>query len=136
MDILAERVTDLLEETHREHNKTLKASPEYVDFDSTLSNDPVYIQLKEFEEKFRKFEDLKLDLEQFATHQGLSFNKWESKPATALRESYAQKKKREKFPHANFERDKTLRRVQSDILLSDVTNPEELIQSLVEKLKN
>jgi len=53
--------------------------------------------------------------------------------ASEFIQKYIAKQKEEKFASQIFDREKMLRRVQTDMLLSDTGNTEELIRSLVAK---
>lgn len=146
MEVLAERVTDLLEEQHKIENAALKASTEYIDFDRIYTDNDVE-KLKEYTNAYRLAKDAAAEMEETAT----KYRKLAAKVGTDLKiidesnyyfpepkvvlEKLLREKKDAKYKGAQFNRDKTLRRVQADILLSDVQNPEELVRSLVEKLK-
>lgn len=148
MNILAERVTDLLEEQHRESNKKVLESEEYKNFKEVYI-DEISSTLRSLDNNLVELEDkqdeIKEQIEQikkraFTMYKSLGFHTttWQSRmePEEVL-EAYLEKRKNEKYPGAEFNRDKTLRRAQADILLSnlgDVT-AEELVNQLVNKLK-
>lgn len=146
MTVLSERVTDLLEEAHKKQYKGVKESAAYQNFekeyqDTTAEN---LAQLnREYiakQTEIAKLEQEKENLKVASTSAAVSagyLKNWSNQtvnPTEAL-EWYLRKKKNEVYPDVYFNRDKTLRRVQADILLSDVDNPEELVRSLVEKMK-
>lgn len=148
MNILAERVTDLLEEANKVANKEILESEEYIHF-KDLYSDEVVTTLQEFDTTLNSLEatqeqikdqidDIKKKAFAINKFYNLGHNSWTSKlePNTVL-EGYLEKRKLEKYPGVEFNRDKTLRRAQADILLSnlgDVT-AEELVNQLVNKLK-
>lgn len=140
MDVLAERVTDVLEQEHIKNTEKLRNSEEYTKFTETYKDDVVKA-LTDLLEKAKEVERLKDILEEETNKirdkvGNFYYNSY--RPEGSLREGitqYLKEKRREQYPEAEFNRDKVLRRVQADILLSDVTNPEELVRSLVEKLK-
>lgn len=140
MDVLAERVTDVLEQEHTKNTEKLRNSEEYTKFTETYKDDIVNA-LTDLLEKAKEAERLKDVLEEETNKirdkvGNFYYNSY--RPESSLKDginSYLEKKRKEKYPEAEFNRDKVLRRVQADILLSDVTNPEELVNSLVEKLK-
>lgn len=153
MDVLAERVTDLLEEANREANKSIIVSPEYVNFETEYSKDPMakdadglVLSLRQdaaaiaaIKKDIAELESKSMSIKQAAAAKGKElgyYSTWTSyaDPEEVLKK-YLKAKKEEKFPNVAFDREKTLRRVQADILLSDVDNPEALVKSLVEKLK-
>lgn len=142
MIVLSERVTDLLEETHKAANRELVASEEYRNFEKTYSDDVVtrlQAYYKEYLELETRKEQLEYQLNNFGQLYDIPLGGIRYGGASSIRRQmdyYIERKKEEAFPTARFDRDKTLRRVQADILLSDVDNPDELVKSLVEKLKD
>lgn len=146
MEVLAARVTDLLQEAHDEQVKEVVESKEYLKFEETFEDEHA-TKLRNLAKNF-KIADKAMDDARDSMNMiraeaktiqekivGYTLPTWSSTdPETALK-SYLETKKNETFKGTKFDRDKTLRRVEADILLSDVANPEELVKSLVEKLK-
>lgn len=146
MNILAERVTDLLEEANRQKVIELSKSKEYTDFEVTYVDDVVkelrgldmtYANLKrEIEALEARKESIKEKVrEYFKKRTGNELARWNSRTPIEELKDYLADKKAEVYPDSSFNRDKTLRKVQADILLSDVDNPEELVTALVNKFK-
>lgn len=145
MDVLAERVTDLLEEAHKANTEGVINSDAYKNFETTYSDSTAIdlrkkvAELKELEPKLENLQAQQSRIRREANTIGRELHMvgmWENyTDPSSLLERYLEKKKGEVFPDAAFNREKTLRRVSADILLSDVENPEQLVKSLVEKLK-
>ena len=140
LDALAGRVTDLLEEAHNEQVKHVVESKEYKTFLDTYTDNNI-ATLKQLHDEFS---DLENEREKLITKIHVSTNNILGYGINATYgkqrildgiQRYKEDRKKEKYPNTTFERDKILRKVEADILLSDITNPEELIKSLVEKLK-
>lgn len=140
LDALAGRVTDLLEEAHNEQVKHVVESKEYKTFLDTYTDHNI-TTLRQLHDEFS---DLENEREKLITKIHVSTNNILGYGINATYgkqrildgiQRYKEDRKREKYPNTTFERDKILRKVEADILLSDITNPEELIKSLVEKLK-
>lgn len=145
MNILAERVTDLLEEAGKESRAQILESDEYRNFEKTYSDETLK-DLKILAEQEKKFIDQKEAAEQelervrratkdCLTQAGKQVETYRTYYPGREVTNYLENKKNEKFSASMFNRDKILRKVQADILLSDVDNPEELVRSLVDKLK-
>lgn len=146
MEVLAARVTDLLQEAHDEQVKEVVESPEYINFEKTYSDDivdhlrPIIKEMGKVEEEISTLRN-KLGLLREEGNQieekilGYTLPGWRSSNPENTLSNYLAKQKNEVFKGTKFDREKTLRRVEADILLSDVANPEELVKSLVEKLK-
>lgn len=141
LDVLAARVVDLLEEQHKIEADKIRESEEYKNFDKVytdeyteelakIESDVQYFALlkRQVTDRIQKLRDK--DVECLP-----SFNTWTLEQNTELVSNYLTNKKRKVFETSYFNREKTLRRVEADIILGDVSNPEELIKSLVEKLK-
>ena len=139
LDVLAARVVDLLEEAHKVDADKVKESDEYKNFEQYYTDEytPILSEISENAAYVKKIlEPLKIQLYQIKERlPDLYFNIYAPQENTNLLEQYLNRKKREKFQASYFDREKTLRRVEADIILSDVANPEELVNSLVEKLK-
>lgn len=149
MDVLSERVTDLLEEAYKASSNNVTTTPEYINFDSTFEDDitkKLRTKAAQYTEAQAKVEynqnltaNLRKDAAEIAKQVGQipkdASSGWYSLYPNDVLRRYIQEQKEKQFPNAEFNREKTLRRVQADILLSDVENPEQLVKSLVEKLK-
>lgn len=146
MNILAERVTDLLQEGHEAKYKEIKESPEYAKFEQLYDSS----ELKEMRAAVDSYKSLKsqqavLEGKMSVIRDGINKRYREENPTTTNHwttidpdnylKVYLDKIKREQYPEVEFNREKTLRRVQADILLSDHGSADELVKSLVEKLK-
>ena len=146
MEVLSERVTDLLEEQHKIDNKAIKESAEYINFEITYADENID-KLKSIlnaynlaKSKSEEYDEEAKRHKKSATKIGVELriaeeNSYYIPEPKLLLEKALKTKKEQKYAGTTFNRDKTLRRVQADILLSDVQNPEELVRSLVEKLK-
>lgn len=148
MDVLAERVTDLLEEANIAKRKEIEQTKEYLEYEARLMNKPdsLYnqlirkvVEIQEVETKLEVLkEQTKAFIEQHKEEFGTPyFTSWRnaSESLKDIAKNYLVKSKEKAYPETGFDRDKTLRKVQADILLSDVANPDELVRSIVEKLK-
>lgn len=145
MTVLSERVTDLLEEAAQAKNQSILESDEYRHFTKTYT-DPYVEALKPLAERYnsaeKKIEQLRAEKDMIeaqakklkSEHLKVDEPHWRTVYPNSELEKYLQNKKEEKFSEILFDRAKTLRRVQADILLSDVENPDELVKSLVSKL--
>jgi len=142
MDILAERVVDLIEESGKEERNRVLKSKEYIEWENDFKDanlDLIKVSLNkitdidnEIDKLNSKRRDHQECIKRIADEAKLSYNYYD------LREvpnKYIKKKKQEAFNVSMFNRDKMLRKVKADILLSDVDNPDELVKSLVNKLK-
>ena len=136
LDVLAARVVDLLEEQHKIESDKIKETDEYKRFKMQYTDDTTEL-LTSIQVKARRLKSLKeeIDTEIKKLSSDVYVNRWAPENNTEVLEDYLEKRRNEAFPTARFDRDKTLRRVEADIILSDVSNPEELIKSLVTKLK-
>lgn len=146
MNILAERVTDLLEEANRQKVIELSKSKEYTDFEANYTDETVK-NLKDLSIEYAKInkdiETLNRQKEYihdtirtcYYNRTGSEFARWAVRPPETELKEYLADKKAEVYPDVSFNRDKTLRKIQADILLSDVDNPEELVGALVNKFK-
>lgn len=146
MEVLAARVTDLLQEAHDAKVKEIVESPEYINFEKEYKDetaDELRVLSDLIEEADKKIEAYQRDISKAKNEAklikekilGYELSTWATGDPAATLKSYLKDKKNAQYPNTNFDRDKTLRRVEADILLSDVANPEELVRSLVEKLK-
>lgn len=142
MEVLSERVTDLLQEAHENQFGVIEKTPEYINFEKTYTDENLELlrPLKERAELIAEMESkLEFDVTKFLDSHTDTFysSAWGSAASKVEKawKGYLQKAKDATFEIKRFDRDKTLRRVQADILLSDVSNPDELVKSLVEKLK-
>lgn len=140
LDALAGRVTDLLEEAHNEQVKHVVESKEYKTFLDTYTDYNI-ATLKQLHDEFSDLDNEReklINKIHVSTNNILGYGINASYGKQRILDGiqrYKEDRKREKYPNTTFERDKILRKVEADILLSDITNPEELIKSLVEKLK-
>lgn len=138
MNILAERVTDLLEEANEAKMKSTKESAEYVNFDTEYSDEIADVLRKnkiDCDLKKAQKKQIEEDLERIdAESQALVPNTYRYADTGRVLSDYLTRQKDIKYPGMNFNRDKILRKVQADILLSDIDNPEQLVQELVTKL--
>lgn len=136
LDVLAARVVDLLEEQHKIESDKIKETDEYKKFKMQYTDDSTEL-LTSIQVKALRIKSLKqeLDADIKKLSNDVFVNKWAPENNTEVLEDYLERRRNEAFPTARFDRDKTLRRVEADIILSDVSNPEELIKSLVTKLK-
>lgn len=148
MEVLAERVTDLLEEANNAKRKEIEQTPEYLEYEIKLMSEPFSLynllmkKTMDLQETERKLDLLKEQAKEFVEihREELSmpyFTSWRnaSEVLTDVAKNYLKNSKEKEFPVTSFNREKTLRKVQADILLSDVANPDELVKSIVEKLK-
>lgn len=145
LDALAARVTDLLQEAHDEQVKEVVESSKYINFENTYADeyvDKLRPLVKEITEAEQKVIILRNRIN-FIREEGKSIEEkilgytlptWNTPEPKNTLNNYLQNRKNELFKGTKFDRDKTLRRVEADILLSDVANPEELVKSLVAKL--
>jgi hypothetical protein len=136
LDVLAARVVDLLEEQYKIESDKIKETDEYKRFKMQYTDDTTEL-LTSIQVKARRLKSLKeeIDTEIKKLSSDVYVNRWALENNTEVVEDYLEKRRDEAFPTARFDRDKTLRRVEADIILGDVSNPEELIKSLVTKLK-
>lgn len=146
LDALAARVTDLLQEAHDAKVKEVVQSPEYLNFekeytDEFVSKLRVLVQdINTYELEIEVLKNKIAEAKNNVGHiykeiHGSEYSRWGNPEAETTLNGYLNIKKTQIFKETIFDRDKTLRRVEADILLSDVANPEELVRSLVEKLK-
>lgn len=142
MDILAERVVDLIEEAGKlERDKIIK-SKEYIEWENNFKDPNLDFikanldKIAEYNKQINKLTGLNRDakdaITRIADEAKLNYNYYNLEEVPSR---FIAKKKAEAFGSTIFERDKMLRKVKADILLSDVDNPDELVKSLVEKLK-
>lgn len=137
MEVLSERVTDLLQENHEKEIQTVTNSEEFRNFETEYS-DKVVEKLNRIQSTLEAIKKEKQALAQEVdtiARDNDIWHRWQSNDPEILRSKYIDKKKEEKFGNTHFDREKILRKVQADILLSDIENPEELVASLVDKLK-
>ena len=143
MEVLAERVVDILEEQHKANNAAAQTSQEYIEFESTFS-DPLVEKFKEdakivahstqlVEEYNRQIRGIETETYEMLPQDARVSNYWSKRisPEEALA-SYLRYKKEEKFGKS-FDRDKILRRVSADILLAEAGSADELVKNIVEK---
>lgn len=148
MDVLSERVTDLLEAAHVEKHKALVNSDEYKNFSVNYKDEIVERlevlgqQIYDIEDKIVELDKQKQAIKQEVAkiHQAIHnlstpVQTWNVPSINDIKRNYVSNMKSKRFAEIEFDRDKVLRRVQADILLSDVENPEELVRELVNKLK-
>lgn len=146
MEILAERAADLIEIEYTERNKDIINSEDYLNFDNTYVDDIVMaldtygtdlriIQAKKDELEAKEkvvYEEVKdFLIKNKLGHSGW----WKNDPTDALKK-YLERKKEEVFPGTKFERDKVLRKLKADILLSNLDDTNELVLSIVNSFKN
>jgi hypothetical protein len=146
MTILSERVTDILQEKFEESKKLLEQSSEYVDFENGFTDsyvetlrklDAEYKATKEAERLAKEAKGAILENVRHLRSDICQIKdpNWKTVLPEDELERYLDIKKEAKFGTVVFDREKILRKVQADILLSDVDNPEDLVNTLVEKLK-
>jgi len=144
MQLLAGRVVDLLEEQHKEANADVTRTLEYINFEKTYDddilhqmreNDKILKNLQEIIDKTTAQKDLlRTQIQEVAKEYNIqNTSYWSKMDASEFIQKYIAKQKEEKFASQIFDREKMLRRVQTDMLLSDTGNTEELIRSLVAK---
>lgn len=139
MDVLAERVTDLLQEAHKAKYEQIKNSEEYKNYSDAVVKEvqdlhKEIIKIEEEKEKLAKvISDLRTKQENLLYPEGRKIYYYFDVHKELA--NYIEMKKEEKYPELAFNRNKILRKVQADILLSEISNPEQLVSSLVEKLK-
>jgi len=144
MDILAERVTDLLEEANNEKQRQLKDNPKYKNYLAYIANsDTIY---KEGSRLRHEAEELDTQQQLLAKRLEVYAEKYKDEVGSTpywgstkdkiqkLLDGYVDRKREEEFPVSVFNRDKILRKVKADILLSDVDNNDELVKTLVAKM--
>ena len=139
MDVLAGRVTDLLQEAHKAKYEQIKNSEEYKNYSDAVVKEvqdlhKEIIKIEEEKEKLAKvISDLRTKQENLLYPEGRKIYYYFDVHKELA--NYIEMKKEEKYPELAFNRNKILRKVQADILLSEISNPEQLVSSLVEKLK-
>ena len=143
MEVLAERVVDILEEQHKANNAAEQTSQEYIEFESTFS-DPLVEKFKEdakiveynaqlVEEYNRQIKLVENEAYEMLPQEARVGNHWSKRidPKDALA-SYLKYKKEQRFGKS-FDRDKILRRVSADILLAEAGSADELVKNIVDK---
>lgn len=137
MEILAERVVDILEEQHKEKASKIRSTEEYLNFEQSYYDDNIQ-RIAIFEKNIEDFVKLKKKLIAEADELNKlpiyvnTYNLDQNKDRELIKE-YVQGMKDKTFEVEPFDRYKMLRKIQADILLSDVGNPEELVNSMVNK---
>lgn len=144
MDILAERVTDLLQDRSLAKNIDILNTPEYKNFDETFTDDLLAMilvfdrELKNLEEikdrTVKQIEGIRANMINLMKKKGFEFPTWKSglNPDEA-KSLYLAHMKKKHYEEIEFDYAKTLRKVTADILLADTGNAEELVNSLVSK---
>lgn len=145
MDILADRAADLIEAEYAERAKSITVTPEYINFDKEFTDDTVAklrvlsncvndieAQIQSLElQRNEIYEETKL----FCVNNNLPYNKWYKVNPNDVLEKYLAAKKDEVFPNVTFNRDKVLRKLKADILISNLEDTSELVNSIVETFK-
>lgn len=137
MEILSEAVVNALQEKHEEATKALREGDEYKNFEKSYTDDFI-VKSKKYLEHIKDLTD-ELDKAQEAYAQfartAFPTGYLNTRPSgiETLINAYLEKRKRELYPQALFNREKMLTTIQADILLSDVGDPKELVASLVDK---
>ena len=141
IEVLSERVVDILEEQHNIAAEEIKKSSDYINFNEEYYDD-ILMELSSFQHEFNEYRRLQSKIEDEAKRLNVNpdvylnsyavSNARENAVTDAI-ESYLDKQKKKKFPTISFDRDKMLRKIQADILLSEVGNPEEIVKQTTAK---
>lgn len=145
MSLLAERVVDILEQRNKEQYKSIVESEEYIKFEEQYTDEFVekmrtdlnelarLERLRAHAEEQRDFLRTKLHELGVKNTAPNSVNYYRYTDPVVFLDAYLKEKKKSKFEVETFERDKMIRKVQTDMLLADTGNAEALIESLVNK---
>lgn len=141
MEVLAERVVDILEEQHKVDSKEITKKEDYINFENEYFDD-ILADLSNLKKKFEEYRELQTEIENAArtltTHPDVYINSFALTNGRAdtindAIKTYLERQKEKKFPTVSFNREKMLRKVQADILLSEVGNPEEIVKQTASK---
>lgn len=145
MELLSERVVDILETRHNELHEDATKSESYVKFEEQFYDDVTSNarEQKELQDNLEKqveilnerIDKIKRDTHKLAVELNIrdENNYYKKMDVADFIKLYLAKRKKEQFDAKIFQRDKMLRKIQTDLLLSDTGNTEELINSLVAK---
>ncbi len=145
MELLSERVVDILETRHNELHEDATKSESYVKFEEQFYDDVTSNarEQKELQDNLEKqveilnerIDKIKRDTHKLAVELNIrdENNYYKKMDVADFIKLYMAKRKKEQFDAKIFQRDKMLRKIQTDLLLSDTGNTEELINSLVAK---
>ena len=145
MELLSERVVDILETRHNELYEDATKSESYVKFEEQFYDDVTSNarEQKELQDNLEKqveilnerIDKIKRDTHKLAVELNIrdENNYYKKMDVAEFIKLYLAKRKKEQFDAKIFQRDKMLRKIQTDLLLSDTGNTEELINSLVAK---
>ncbi len=139
MEVLSERAVDILEEKHKASQKNIIDSEEYANFVNNydLSSDETAQKINEFSKKCAEFEALgealKEEAKKLAKELDIHVNTYhiEADSNKKLLKTYLKNERDKKYQTKYFNREKMLRQIQADILLSEVGNPEQLVNQVV-----